>query len=522
MAVRVAVVLACAAEIGDNPAMLPSRFMTAGKATIAFWALLMLGLICVGCQDRIDPPPEVVAVGAPRITHSQVSRDLKEISAERILRMVTSYNSSGYFIHKGGQAGFNFELLAAYARSLGLTLQVVVPEPGEDLVSLLNAGKGDVVAGGLLQNSALEKWAAPTRPVNFVRKVVVTRNDRERADGLAGLAGLNVVLPQGDSFLPRLAALKDDSSLHFFITQAPAELRSEDLLVRLSAGKYDAVVVDDGVAQAATVYLQGLEIQPLPTDRIPAVWLVRHDSPELRASLNTFLRKHIRIGADGNLRRSQMYGVIYDRYFEDPASIRRLREPQYRPELSGRLSNFDDLIHAAAGPLGLDWRMVASLIYQESRFLPSAHSESGARGLMQVLPSVAGVQADSLSQARTNINAGLTLLNAIYQRYDYLDSLDRWRFTLAEYHAGYGHVTDARRIAMDLGRDPDRWRGSLAETLPLLMQRKYYEETRYGYYRGGETVTYVEEILNRYRMYRRLVSRNGPAPSEHAWPDSTR
>jgi membrane-bound lytic murein transglycosylase F len=126
---------------------------------------------------------------------------------------------------------------------------------------------------------------------------------------------------------------------------------------------------------------------------------------------------------------------------------------------------------------------------------------------MQVIPDFAGPQADSLFVPEANMRAGLRMLKATFKSYAYLDSLDRLRFTLAEYHAGNGHVSDARRMAMDLGRDPNKWEGSLAIMLTKLMQRRYYSKTRHGFYAGAKTVEYVEEILNRYRMYMRLVPR---------------
>jgi membrane-bound lytic murein transglycosylase F len=131
---------------------------------------------------------------------------------------------------------------------------------------------------------------------------------------------------------------------------------------------------------------------------------------------------------------------------------------------------------------------------------------------MQVMPHVAGPQADSLFVPEANLRAGLRLLRRTWEGFAYLDSLRRLRFTLAVYHAGIGHVTDARRLAMDVGRDPNRWHGGLAETLPWLAQRRWYDQTRHGYYRGHETVRYVDEILARYRMYMRLVPRDPDAP----------
>jgi membrane-bound lytic murein transglycosylase F len=235
------------------------------------------------------------------------------------------------------------------------------------------------------------------------------------------------------------------------------------------------------------------------------VWLVRRNSPELRAALNEYLKENFRLIPGGAERRSQDYGIIYDRYFRNPRSIRSFQQEADRPDLSGRISRFDELIRTQAAARDLDWRLVTALVYQESRFYPRAVSKAGARGLMQVMPDFAGPQVDSLFVPAANVRAGLRLLKGTWDGYAYLDSLEQIRFTLATYHAGIGHVTDARRMAMDLELDPNRWEGSLTETLPRLAQRRWYSQTRHGYYRGHETVRYVEEILNRYRMYRRLV-----------------
>ncbi len=148
---------------------------------------------------------------------------------------------------------------------------------------------------------------------------------------------------------------------------------------------------------------------------------------------------------------------------------------------------------------------MSALIYQESRFYTRARSKADARGLMQVLPAFAGPQADSLYHPAPNLRAGLRLMASTYNSFAYLDSLDRWRFTLATYHAGTGHVTDARRMAMDYGRDPNSWERGLLLTLPRLMQHRHYRDTRHGFYGGVETVDYVEEIINRYRTYIRFV-----------------
>jgi membrane-bound lytic murein transglycosylase F len=76
---------------------------------------------------------------------------------------------------------------------------------------------------------------------------------------------------------------------------------------------------------------------------------------------------------------------------------------------------------------------------------------------------------------------------------------DRTWIALAAYNVGMGHVYDARRLARELGTNPDLWH-DFREVLPLLSQKKYYKDLRYGYARGSEPVRYVQRIRNYHDM----------------------
>jgi membrane-bound lytic murein transglycosylase F len=70
---------------------------------------------------------------------------------------------------------------------------------------------------------------------------------------------------------------------------------------------------------------------------------------------------------------------------------------------------------------------------------------------------------------------------------------DRTWFAVAAYNVGFGHVEDARILAQQQGRDPDRWE-DVREILPLLSQERWYTRTRRGYARGWEPVRYVDNV----------------------------
>jgi len=467
----------------------------------------MVIFLLAGCQEPIDEGYLTNGDHAPAIAHPLLERDFEQLKSSGVLRVITRYNSSTYFVHKGGQAGFDFELIDRFAQKHGLHVEVVVPKQGQEPISMLNAGEGDVICRGQSLRPEFEKWVLATRPTNFVRKLVVLPSDSPRDPDIASLAGLTLTIAADDNFRSELLRLKAEKRWQVFIATARPGYDPEELLAQLDRGQLEAVVVDDIVAKAAMMNLDHLKLGAVLGERRATAWYVRQNSPVLQAQLNKYIRQHFWLGNDGNSRRSQTYGIIYDRYFENPNTVRDFREASLRPDKSGSISVYDDLIRLQAEQAGFDWRLIAAQIYQESRFSPHARSRADARGLMQVLPRFAGAQHDSLYYPEANLRAGLRLLKSTWRTYAYLDSLDRTRFTLAEYHAGAGHVADARRLAMEMGRDPNQWHGSLTVSLPRLMQRKHFETTRHGYYGGAKTVEYVEDILSRYRVYQYLVPR---------------
>jgi membrane-bound lytic murein transglycosylase F len=175
---------------------------------------------------------------------------------------------------------------------------------------------------------------------------------------------------------------------------------------------------------------------------------------------------------------------------------------------SQRISRYARLIAKQAESAGLDWRLVAALISEESSFQEGAVSAAGARGLMQLMPGAAAeVGVANISRPESNIRAGVLYLSRLSDQYPEACAADRSALALASYMLGPGHVADARGLARDLGLDPHAWRRGLEETLPLLEDDRFHRRTRLGYARGRHAVNYVNRILSRYELYRRHLER---------------
>ena len=121
-----------------------------------------------------------------------------------------------------------------------------------------------------------------------------------------------------------------------------------------------------------------------------------------------------------------------------------------------------------------------------------------------------------------NIRGGAEYLRYLIERIpDRIAQPDRTWFALASYNVGWGHVNDARILTERAGDDKDKW-ADVKKYLPLLIKKRYYRTTKYGYARGDVAVTYVDNIRRYYDTLvwldenDALVANNASAKEESA------
>lgn len=202
--------------------------------------------------------------------------------------------------------------------------------------------------------------------------------------------------------------------------------------------------------------------------------------------------------------------VIFNRYFNSPrTSIIRLTS-DYSSLAGNKISPYDDLIKEGAQELGWDWRLLAAVIYQESRFDPQGESWAGAKGLMQLMPETAkrfGV--NDPESPRQSLRGGVRFLKHLdkYWSKDIHDQDERLKFVLASYNAGLTHIIDARKLTIKYGEDPTSW--AVVESYLLKKSDpKYYRDPVViaGYCKCEEPVNYIKAILSRYEEYKLMIT----------------
>ena len=429
-----------------------------------------------------------------RLVNGERYGDLPEIRRQGVLRIITRNNAATFFLWRGEQMGFEYELLREFAKRHGLHVEVVIAPQHASLFEMLERGAGDIAAATLPTDVPPRvPGVVMTRPFNYVYDYLVARHDDDTILGIEDLAGRAVTVRRSSAHWGTLERFRD-AGLKLDIDAAPEDAETETLIAAVGDGRLDLTVAPSHVLDLELGYRT--DVRKAFTLRGPVAlgWAVRDENPELLAALNEFLAKEYR---------GLFFNVVYQKYFENPVRMRRHREDRVDHEQADGLSPYDALIQREAAAYGLDWRLIVAQMYQESRFNPKARSSAGAIGLMQVLPRTArefGVK--NLRDPEQAVQAGVAYLAWLHSRLESeLTVKNRIWFALAAYNAGFGHVRDARRLAGQLGLDRNRWFDNVEEAMRLLSKRAYYRRTEYGYARGYEVVKYVREIRERYRSY---------------------
>jgi membrane-bound lytic murein transglycosylase F len=202
-----------------------------------------------------------------------------------------------------------------------------------------------------------------------------------------------------------------------------------------------------------------------------------------------------------NIRASGQLDRTLDRYYGHMTRMDYVGTRQYTKDVHSRLPSYTGLFKRAAEKHSLDWRLLAAIGYQESKWDPEAVSPTGVRGLMMLTEETAlrfGIE-DRTDPAQS-IHGGAQYFAHLMARLPKtIEQPDRTWFALAAYNIGVGHLLDARRITKARGGDWNKWQ-DVRPSIRLLANPEYSAQTRHGFARGGETLYFVNNVRNYYNV----------------------
>jgi membrane-bound lytic murein transglycosylase F len=463
-----------------------------------------------------------------------IERDLAEIRARGSLTVLAPYNSTTYFIYQGEPLGYEYELLRAFAKDVGLTLKMHVVTDPKSIYPLLNSGEGDIAAARLIPPDPAVVAANEAPPVAFTRALYYTQASlvqQESAPAKAGegsdkalqpgpadqlpevdiqarlitqpsqLAGRTVTLPEESSYRRTLIELSDDITGDIHVVEMGGKIQDETLAQKVARGEVQFTVMQKNLADLKEAEFKNLKVKPVLGSTHSVAWALRQNSPELMKELNRWIERKKENGS--------FFDSLYQKYFIDRRHYLERVTSEYLTSTTGKLSEFDPLIKQYAAELNWDWRLLASQAYQESRFRPAARSWAGATGLLQLMPKTAqefGVT--NALDAADNVQGAVKFLKWLERYWEKRvpDENERLKFVLASYNTGAGHVEDAQRLAEKYGGNPQKWDDVAYWLLQKSTQQYASDEVvKFGFCRGLEPVNYVTNILERFDHYKQYV-----------------
>jgi membrane-bound lytic murein transglycosylase F len=425
-------------------------------------AALLIALLLVGCgPDRYQKQPGELLVG--------------------ILDDPVFYQPAA---QGTAEDGFEFDLLQAFAESQQKKLRVVPARNPDKLRKLLDNGEIDFVAGLPVKEDEQVRYTSPLREG---RALIIQHADSLPVFDTAALAGRVVEVQPGTVQETSLRELPISPPP---LVQHPLGTNGIDLLQRVSEYRTELAATDSLHFDLGITYYPDLIVaQELPGN-VAYAWGFRVADEALRMAADAFVDA---VRLDGRL------DQLHDQHFGHLKRITPIGATQFIDDMRTRLPRFRRVFQDAQAVSGLDWRLLAALAYQESKWDPSATSFTGVRGIMMLTDDTADqLGVDNRLDPHESIPAAARYLADLRDRLPgKVQEPDRLWMALAAYNLGMGHMNGARQIAATMRRDPNSWY-EMKQVLPLLARPEYYQRLKAGRARGGEAVILVENVRTYY------------------------
>ena len=440
----------------------------------------------------------LIAVIVMLASCSNESDRLDKIKAKGELVVLTRNAATTYYESREGHLGVEYEMAKSFADSVGVKVRFVTKEDVSDLFNGLKEGYGDIAAAGLTHTESREENFLFGPTYQMVAQQLVCRRGGKRPKKIEGLVGINIKVSANSSYVEQLKRIKEQHPEVKW--EEVDDTDTETLLEHVWLKKIDCTISDANIVAINRRYYPELSVRFNITEPEPLAWMMSGDADDLQDELEDWFSDYVDSGKLDEVMH-RYYGYIENFDYVDVRA--------YQRKIKSHLPKYKSVFKSAAAKYKVSWTLLAAQAYQESHWRANAKSPTGVRGMMMLTRTTAkelGVK--NRLDPTSSIMGGANYLNKLRKRLpDTVTEPDRTWLALAAYNVGMGHIWDARKLAKELGKNPDQWQ-ELSEVLPLLTKKKYYKNLKHGYARGFEPVSYVKNIRDYQDMLEKIMKEN--------------
>ncbi|PKM12603.1 MAG: membrane-bound lytic murein transglycosylase MltF [Gammaproteobacteria bacterium HGW-Gammaproteobacteria-3] len=417
---------------------------------------------------------------------------LEDIRNKGKLIVLTRNAPTTYFHENDKEQGFEYELTRQLAESLKIEVEYKVYNTNSEVMAALAAGEGHIAAAGLTRTEQEAEYFQFGPSYKTVNQLVACNR--------------HIKLPKTNRDLPKYSLLviadsRNDEKLTELQAELPAlswqttrDLSTEQVLKKVAQGEVDCTLVASNIMAINRIHHPDL-IKAYTLSEEKLAWALPGNASHLEQYIETWF-KQIKSDSTFTAINERYYGhaEIFD-YYDTSVFLQRVKK---------RLPKYKAFFKQVANTYKIPWTLLATQAYQESHWDPLAASPTGVRGLMMLTEDTAktvGVQ-NRLNPKQSIIGGAKYLQQLLRKIPKEVAEEDRIWFALAAYNIGYAHLLDARALARKSGKNPNVW-ADIKQVLPLLAQRRYFKNLKYGYARGKEPVQYI----NRIRLYHDVLTK---------------
>lgn len=375
---------------------------------------------------------------------------VEDVIGKGMLRVATRVGPLTYYTNENGDiAGLEADLARAFAATLGVGVEFVPVSTLPEVYDLVRKGQVHMAAAGLI--------VTPERmeEVNFgpsymqVRQQLVLRDGLGEPESLEDIGNASISVVAESSHAETLEVL---NASHPAIVAHPMDkVTGTDLVAMLANKQLDYALIDSSMSRWAKKVFPEVKVAFEVGDPKDYAWAFPPgEDDSLHALAVRFILENKQ---SGELER------IINRYFDHLDSLDPDGKREFVRAVRHRLPAYREYFMHSAQKHGLDWRFLAAVGYQESRWDPTAVAPTGTRGMMQFTrPTALELGVSNPHDARTSIEGAARYLDLLQKQLPKeLDEVERPWFALAAYNIGIGTVYGAIRRHQRIHHTPISW-----------------------------------------------------------------
>ena len=416
--------------------------------------------------------------------HPLNKNDYSRILQNNEIRIVTRFGPSDYYEIKSEENGYTYDVMKGFADFIGVKLIVITMDSLEDAINALNNREVDILANMGVTNNVKTSYA-----YNKVNQYIVYNSKyTAKPNEINDLNGNNIEIIDSIIIKNNLDSFLKSIDVNLVISK---EKNIDEIINLIKDNEVKYTVVNNNELAIFNKYFPEIKIGFKIGENIPSTWAIpENTNHQLEEKLSEYFTQILK---------TNKLKTFYTKHFTGKLQYTFVGTRSFLADFLNVFPLYEFYFKKYAKLYNHDWRLLASIGYQELKWDKDAVSYTGVRGLMMLTKNTSKeMNIEDREDPIQSIEGGAKYLKKMLRSLpDNINNNDKIWYAIASYNIGFRHIEDAMKMADNEGVDSGNW--YLLEPYILrLSQSKYYKNTKYGYARGWETLKYVQNIRQYY------------------------